>query len=488
MGQSGKIQVTKVNSQEKSDLNSSIKITFDSIQEKDSNGNIIGKSGKAKHSFNNFASLDFTVSSITEGDCKGVECYKLDFQSTGIVNDNDLLKVEVFIFKASGDIHTAGEEGEEATDLLSVEEGDVKFNIIMENWTWCVAESECSDSESNCCKQVKTYEIGEFIDFTLAIEEIAATKSDSTTTSDGTGSNESKDGETVDAEEPEEEPETAEGGDATVEETNANTDGNARRNLRFLQDVEVTNETTTDESATTETGEAQEGKTKTQEGETAVAQKGETKTQEGETNVAQKGETKTQEGETNVAQKGETKTQEVREEAIEIPEGAVKAGNISVSRAILPNKVEVDGEFVDMPKNYPMIIDKGSLKSQWVFRFPKFSSKIMYDPVVTMTSDSTTTTSSKNPTTMTSNSDSTNTNTTSSDSTKTSSTGTTSSTNTSDDSKVVLESNTNVDLSAQTNVKVTATVDGENAEENENSSYSITFGLFSLIISMIFVL
>jgi len=47
----------------------------------------------------------------------------------------------------------------------------------------------------------------------------------------------------------------------------------------------------------------------------------------------------------------------------------------------LSNKVLVDGAWTTMPEGYPMIVIKGS-STTFTFRFPKFASSALYDPVI----------------------------------------------------------------------------------------------------------
>lgn len=51
----------------------------------------------------------------------------------------------------------------------------------------------------------------------------------------------------------------------------------------------------------------------------------------------------------------------------------------------LSNRVMIDSEEVYMPNGYPKITTKGS-KQLFVFRFPKFTNKAVYDPLLQMTS------------------------------------------------------------------------------------------------------
>lgn len=58
---------------------------------------------------------------------------------------------------------------------------------------------------------------------------------------------------------------------------------------------------------------------------------------------------------------------------------------------IMSKQVEIDGVWQQMPDGYPKFISQGS-KELFTIRIPKFSSKAMYDPVITLASEGTTTT------------------------------------------------------------------------------------------------
>lgn len=59
LGRSGKMRIERGNS--------NVQITFDALRELDSEGNIVGKQGKDKHSINNFAQVDFSFEATTDG-------------------------------------------------------------------------------------------------------------------------------------------------------------------------------------------------------------------------------------------------------------------------------------------------------------------------------------------------------------------------------------------------------------------------------------
>lgn len=159
-GQSGKIALTK--SATDTESKKSTTITMKSLYEKDKDGNIIGTSGSLKHSFNNFAQLDFEFSPLVNSTYQELSCRYYNFTATDIVNENTTLTAFIYIFQENGTI-TVGEDQE-----VDVKEGTVKFSVEVENWPFCLAKSECSDS--TCCQKGSTYEVGSYLDFTIEMK------------------------------------------------------------------------------------------------------------------------------------------------------------------------------------------------------------------------------------------------------------------------------------------------------------------------------
>jgi hypothetical protein len=126
-GQSGKIVIGK--SENPDSDPKSVVVNFDSIQEKDVGDNIVGKSGSAadKHSFNTFANQDFTVGAIEDATYQDIAAKMFNFTST--INGAELA-VDVYIFTEGGNITLDGE-------VTPVKEGNVKFNIMIQNWDFC---------------------------------------------------------------------------------------------------------------------------------------------------------------------------------------------------------------------------------------------------------------------------------------------------------------------------------------------------------------
>lgn len=119
LGQSGKATVTR---------SESITFQVDYLNELNSNGEIVGKTGAVKHSVNTFAtqSFEFTNLQSTTYQNKSVE----HFSFYSPIYSIGKLKVVVMIMKQETTVGTDNE-------TWSVSPGDIKFNIEMYDWTFC---------------------------------------------------------------------------------------------------------------------------------------------------------------------------------------------------------------------------------------------------------------------------------------------------------------------------------------------------------------
>lgn len=132
-------------------------VNFDSMVERDASGNAIGTRGKsqtAKHSFNSFASKDFTFTPLTETSLQGVTAKTFNF-SASLIEDTATLNVQAFLFTQNGTLSINGEE-------VEVRRGMLKFNTVVENWPFCTAggtgQAACNGGE-----------VGAFLDFGIII-------------------------------------------------------------------------------------------------------------------------------------------------------------------------------------------------------------------------------------------------------------------------------------------------------------------------------
>merc|ERR1711991_469799 len=110
-------------------------VTTDFMHEKDSNGNIVGKIGSAKHSINTFATQDFTFLDKGKVIYNNIRANAVEFSTT--VSDNiGNLNVITYIFGTNGTVGTD-------TESWYIIQGDVKFNLFLSSWKWCGDQLTC---------------------------------------------------------------------------------------------------------------------------------------------------------------------------------------------------------------------------------------------------------------------------------------------------------------------------------------------------------
>jgi len=150
-GRSGGITVMRADGNE----TEAVMVKLDALKEVDSNGNEVGKSGAIKHVFNTIASLDFSVTKNASAmyPKTNVSAYHIAF--SGQVVDATL-KVDLYLFTQSGNFTVGG-------NSYSVKAGDVKFNIVLENWKFC-------GDQNVACKQGQTDEVGEYVVLTVTFK------------------------------------------------------------------------------------------------------------------------------------------------------------------------------------------------------------------------------------------------------------------------------------------------------------------------------
>ena len=163
LGQSGKITINKsIKSSDGTIEDNEVTLDFSSLTELDINGTVIGKSGNFKHSFNNFAQLDFKVSEVTTVLYQKLTALTFNLQATGIQDDSTKFNGRLFIFNDTGKITNGDNEN---ADIVP---GTVKLSIDIENWKFCTEEGACPGI--NCCKNGQDREIGKYVEFVLAIK------------------------------------------------------------------------------------------------------------------------------------------------------------------------------------------------------------------------------------------------------------------------------------------------------------------------------
>ncbi|CAH3038194.1 unnamed protein product, partial [Pocillopora meandrina] len=129
-----------------------IVIEFDSLQEKNSGGNMVGKAGRKGHQFDSFAGQDFNFAGLKDVTYQGLHAKNFNFSSS-LPGPNATFTVLAYMFEDFGNI-TFGNETSE------MRKGMLKFNIQIENWKFC------SNSSDDC----ESADRGEFIDVTLVIK------------------------------------------------------------------------------------------------------------------------------------------------------------------------------------------------------------------------------------------------------------------------------------------------------------------------------
>jgi hypothetical protein len=159
LGRSGKIRLSYSNNTENFPESSRIDIDFDSLIERNATGAEVGKTGKQKHSFNNFAQLDFQITDFVETKFQNLSV----FQTSLVVDkflESSKFTVFVYIFNESGSIDTG------AKNNVTVNKGTLKFSVKIDNWSFCLNNTV---AEANCVTG-QTVEVGSFVDFAITIK------------------------------------------------------------------------------------------------------------------------------------------------------------------------------------------------------------------------------------------------------------------------------------------------------------------------------
>ena len=136
LGQSGKIDLAP-SSNVASDLNR-VRIQIEALRQLDSAGNTLGSGGNSKHSFNSFATQDFTFGDLEDTTYGGVKCIKLPFTST--LGPGSKVEIQIFMFKENGTIAVGGE-------TFAVTNSTMKFNVKLSDWVWCSNNGDCKGTD-----------------------------------------------------------------------------------------------------------------------------------------------------------------------------------------------------------------------------------------------------------------------------------------------------------------------------------------------------
>jgi len=154
-GQSGKM--TFASSEPIGSAADKVEIEMDQLKELASDGTVLGSGGRAKHSFNSFATQEFTFSDPIADTIKGVEkddnvwvakdynVTKVSFTSylgEGTTSDSKLI-IDAIIFTEDTYLQfTTPFGGQKIEQKASA--GSVKFNVRMSQWNWCA--DDCTSS------------------------------------------------------------------------------------------------------------------------------------------------------------------------------------------------------------------------------------------------------------------------------------------------------------------------------------------------------
>eukprot|EP00928_Gymnodinium_smaydae_P084533 TRINITY_DN677_c0_g1_i10.p1 TRINITY_DN677_c0_g1~~TRINITY_DN677_c0_g1_i10.p1 ORF type:complete len:580 (-),score=74.67 TRINITY_DN677_c0_g1_i10:841-2523(-) len=144
-GQSGKFTV--YNSQQ--GKSQGITINMDALREVDALGNTVGATGpkNEKHSFNSFATQQFTIEDAEAVVVGNVEATLIKFHSP--INTIGKIQVDTYVMAGAGLVGPPGEK-------WAVANGDLKWNIKLYEWTFC-----------GCNKGT---EVGEYVDLDVSMK------------------------------------------------------------------------------------------------------------------------------------------------------------------------------------------------------------------------------------------------------------------------------------------------------------------------------
>lgn len=150
LGNSGKMVI-------KNAKQNSVVVLFDYIKELSSSGAVVGAKGGKKHSINTFAREQFSfTTSGNQSSYQGIAVKHVRFHAT-ISGPGAMLVVDVYVFKAAGNI-TAGNE------TMEVKKGSVKFSIEISSWTFC------GGSGGDTCSKGSSQEEGTQIELGIEIK------------------------------------------------------------------------------------------------------------------------------------------------------------------------------------------------------------------------------------------------------------------------------------------------------------------------------
>eukprot|EP01006_Ploeotia_vitrea_P020012 TRINITY_DN52264_c0_g1_i1.p1 TRINITY_DN52264_c0_g1~~TRINITY_DN52264_c0_g1_i1.p1 ORF type:complete len:305 (-),score=-5.39 TRINITY_DN52264_c0_g1_i1:225-1139(-) len=152
LGQSGKVTFDYAGM--------SVQLTMSSVTEVDSDGEEVGNTGgnSGAHSFNSFASQDFTFSNIVDTTYQGVPVANVNF-SCPLIDGTSNLLVNIYLFTADGTIENNG------TDY-NVGIGSFKFSYYIDNWPFCTI----GGTGPTLCMKGGQEQEGSYLDFEVIMK------------------------------------------------------------------------------------------------------------------------------------------------------------------------------------------------------------------------------------------------------------------------------------------------------------------------------
>ena len=150
VGQSGKFYVYPDGESRSSEM--AVVVEIDSLEEVDAQGDAVGTAGPqdAKHVINSFATQQFTIDDPVDDAVNGIDAQKISFHSS--VNTIGSITFDTYVLKSAGTIGTD-------TESWDARASDVKWNIVLSNWTWCGSGNE-----------PRTCDAGEYVDVVVKIK------------------------------------------------------------------------------------------------------------------------------------------------------------------------------------------------------------------------------------------------------------------------------------------------------------------------------
>ena len=119
-----------------------VQVQLDYLYELGSGGEKLGAGGPpdSRHSIESFATQEFSISDPVETIVSGVAASQITLTSQ--VGEAGIIELYAYIFSENGTLNM------ENGDVWDVTQNDVKFNIRLSNWTFCVAGNPCGNKDA----------------------------------------------------------------------------------------------------------------------------------------------------------------------------------------------------------------------------------------------------------------------------------------------------------------------------------------------------